>query len=97
MSAILSYLRLVTFTCQFFNHKREIIVSLTESCDILCLQEFLLNGNNNIKADHVSASRTRVWVTNFGTDTNFVKKIVPVEKVNSSNTWCGQCAHIFKR
>ena len=67
MSALSSYLRLITFNCHSLNHNREIIVSLLKSCDILCLQETLLYGTNNnliygldanFEAAHVSASRS---------------------------------------
>ena len=67
MSALSLCLRLITFNCQSHNHNREIVVSLLESCDILCLQETSLYGDNNnsiygldayFEAAHVSASRS---------------------------------------
>ena len=67
MSAMSSYLRLFTFKYHSLNHNREIIVSLLESSNILCLQETLLYGDNinliydldaNFEAVQVSASRS---------------------------------------
>ena len=39
-------LRVISFNCQSFNRKTNIIESLLNSCDVLCLQETLLNDDN---------------------------------------------------
>ena len=44
-------LRVISYNCQSFNSKTQIIESLLNSCDILCLQETLLNDENSSNLD----------------------------------------------
>ena len=48
-------LRVISYNCQPFNSKTQIIESLLKSCDILCLQETVFhdeNSSNLEKLDH---------------------------------------------
>ena len=59
-------LRIISYNCQSFNIKAQIIRNLLDSCDIICLQETLLydetffnleNLNSNFLTAHVPAVR----------------------------------------
>ena len=49
-------LRILSYNCQSFNSKSESINKLLNSCDILCLQETLLNNENSVNLENLNSS-----------------------------------------
>ena len=49
-------LRVISYNCQSFNTKTQIIGKLLDSCDILCLQETLLNNENFINLENLNSN-----------------------------------------
>ena len=65
-------LRFVSYNCQSFNCNIEFIRLLLETCDVLCLQETLLNDINECQLDNLNDDFVSTHVSSVRNSNTFV-------------------------
>ena len=65
-------LRIVSYNCQSFNCNIEFIRQLLETCDVLCLQETLLNDINECQLDNLNDDFVSTHVSSVRNSNMFV-------------------------